>query len=188
MVVTAHRSSPRLIILDRDGVINKDRPQGCRSSEDFIMLPRVVDALGLINEYDIPVTIATNQALVGRGELSLRGLESIHEHMRHVFRKEGVEMGKIYFCTDTTVEPHYRRKPAPGMLLEAMRDYGVSPLETIFIGDDLRDLQAAAQAGCVGVLVKTGKGRQTLANLPAALKNTPIYEDLYDAVENLLTR
>jgi D-glycero-D-manno-heptose 1,7-bisphosphate phosphatase len=107
--------------------------------------------------------------------------------MRTLLAREGAFVGTIYVCTDTEIAPHYRRKPAPGMLLEAMRDQGVRPQETIFIGDALRDLQAAASAGCIGILVKTGRGQETLGGLKEDFGEVPVYDTLYDAVDAILS-
>lgn len=175
-------SLPRLVILDRDGVINQDYPQGCTSIQDFILLPRVIEAIKLLNDHSIPVVIATNQALVGRGVISLQTLESIHVYMRTLLHQKGATLGTIYFCTDTEIPPYFRRKPAPGMLIEAMTEHHIEPQHTIFIGDAKRDLEAAQKAGCTGILVRTGKGMETLKTLPPDFKNTLVYDDLYSAI------
>lgn len=176
---------PKLIILDRDGVINKDYPTGCLSKKDFILLPRVIEALRLMNTCGVLTAIATNQALVGRGDISQATLDDIHHYMYEVFKAQNVIVGPLYYCTDTDIEPHFRRKPAPGMLIEAMNDLKCSPHETVFIGDAQRDLEAAHNANCTPILVKTGKGMNTMKNLNPHHKNILVYEDLYDAVKHI---
>lgn len=150
-----------LVILDRDGVINRDNPASVRSVADFTLLPGVVDAIAHLNALAVPVVVATNQAVVGRGDLSLAGLHRIHDHMAHLLAQGGARVDHIIYCTDTSVTPNNRRKPAPGMLVEAMAHYHTPPHKTIMIGDALRDYEAARAAGCDFLLVRTGHGART---------------------------
>lgn len=178
-----------LALIDRDGVINKDLPTSVRSIREFQLLPRVAEAIRLLNTAGIPVAVITNQALVGRGDITEGELDHIHQHMQNLLAQEKAFLDDIFYCTDVTIEPHMRRKPAPGMLVEAMEKYECLAEHTVMIGDALRDIQAAHAANCNKVLVKTGKGLSTL-NDPAFLQYDPVmvYEDLYDAVHNLLAR
>jgi D-glycero-D-manno-heptose 1,7-bisphosphate phosphatase len=105
--------------------------------------------------------LVTNQANVGRGVLSMEAFEKIQSKLVRDLANHGACLCKTYVCTDTEVEPNNRRKPAPGMLWEAMADHQIPVGETIMIGDDWRDLEAAQKAGCDAILVRTGKGRTT---------------------------
>lgn len=178
-----------LVMLDRDGVINIDRPTSVRSWEEFTFLPSVENAIYSLNQAHIPVAIITNQAVVGRNELSLEGLHNIHLQMQKKLREKGAHIDHIFFCTDTTIEPHYRRKPAPGMLLEALKHFNARPAYSYMIGDALRDLEAAYHAGCQRILVRTGKGAKTeTEGIPNFLGPVSIYDNLAIAVKTLLEK
>lgn len=176
----------KLVLLDRDGVINVDSPHSVKSREEFVLLPGVLPAIQLLNEASIPVAIVTNQAVVGRGELTIEGLEDIHLHLKETLRKQGAFIDKIYVCTSNDSQDP-RRKPNPGLLLEAFEDFQIHPKDAVLIGDALRDLEAASAAKCPRVLVRTGKGRKTLQDgLPDAVLPVTIFNDLYEAVSHLL--
>jgi D-glycero-D-manno-heptose 1,7-bisphosphate phosphatase len=176
-------------MLDRDGVINVDRPTSVRSWEEFTFLPSVENAIHALNQAHIPVAIITNQAIVGRNELSLTDLNYIHHQMQKNLAKKGAYIDHIFFCTDTTIEPHYRRKPAPGMILEALKHFNARPAYSYMIGDALRDLEAAYRAECQRILVRTGKGFTTeKEGIPHFLDPVSIYDDLLVAVEALLEK
>jgi len=173
----------QLILLDRDGVINNEMGGPVLSVADFKLLPGVGVAIKRLNQAGFKIAVVTNQACVGRGDLSREGLQKIHDRMIQIVNQEGAHIDCIYACTDREIKPNNRRKPAPGMLLEAMKGLGASPDQTIMVGDDLRDLQAAKAAGCDGVLVRTGKGLKTEQN-PLLKDYSPliICEDLLEVV------
>lgn len=173
-------------MLDRDGVINRDRPQSVRSVAEFELLPSAAQAISLLNKAHIPVAVITNQAVVGRGDMSLEELECIHQKMRFLLAEQQAHVDEIYFCTDITVEPNFRRKPAPGMLKEALKKFHARAKYAPFIGDALRDLQAAADAGCPRILVRTGKGLQTeKEEWSLSLNPVHVFPDLLSAVQAL---
>lgn len=176
----------KLILLDRDGVINEDRPDSVKSPEEFVLLPGVVAAIQLLNKASIPIAIVTNQAVVGRGQLSLEGLDAIHDYFKDMLKKQGAYIDRIYACT--SADPHnFYRKPNPGLLIDALNDFQAKPSEAILIGDDLRDLEAASAIQCHRILVRTGKGRQTFHNgLPSSVLPVKVFNDLYEAVSHLL--
>ena len=176
----------KLILLDRDGVINEDRQDSVKSPDEFILLPGVLPAIKLLNEASIPIAIVTNQAVVGRGELSPEGLESIHEYFIALLKNQGAFIDKIYTCTSMD-DQDYCRKPNPGLLLKALNDFDTKPENAILIGDDLRDLQAASAINCPRILVRTGKGLTTLKEgFPDSILPVKIFNDLYEAVCHLL--
>mgnify|MGYP003632384821 CR=1 FL=1 len=182
-----------LVLLDRDGVINKDLPTSVRSLVDFQFIPSSPEAIAHLCQKNLKVALVTNQAVVGRGDLSLGDLEDIHRKMLLALEEKGGRLDRLYQCVDTTIEPHNRRKPAPGMLLEACNDLNISPERTLMIGDALRDFQAAQRAGCDFALVRTGKGLITEQELQEALKSPHtlpiklrgVYDDLQAAVLNI---
>lgn len=151
---------PTLILLDRDGVINQDLPRGVSSREAFQMIPGSLEAIATFKKNGLKVAVVSNQALVGRGELSREDLESIHQDLQDKLMPLGGCIDHFFVCTDTS--PSLRRKPAPGMLLEAMTHFKTHPLETVMVGDDVRDFEAAEQAGCSFIQVRTGKGENLL--------------------------
>ena len=176
----------KLVLLDRDGVINVDRPKSVRSREEFMFLPGTIPAIKLLNEASIPIAIVTNQAVVGRGELSLEDLEDIHTYLKELLATQGAFVDKIYVCTSTD-STHTHRKPNPGLLLEALNYFKVKLQEAVLIGDALRDLQAASAIQCPRILVRTGKGQITLKDgLPNSVLPVLIFNDLYEAVSHLL--
>ena len=150
-----------LMMLDRDGVINIDRSESVLNIKDFQLLPQVAQAIALLNQAQIPVAVITNQSCVGRGNLSWDNLNSIHEKMKCLLAQEGAYIDEIYICPDVSIFPNERRKPAPGMLKEALEKFKARPLHSPFIGDAIRDLQAAAALKCPRILVRTGKGCET---------------------------
>ena len=177
----------RLILLDRDGTLNQDRTDSVRSPGDIAMIPGAAAAVARLNRAGLRTAIVTNQSVVGKGIIDQAMLERIHDHLRDQLRREGAHIDGWFVCTDPPGRPSDRRKPEPGMLHEAMRQFGVSAGETVMIGDDLRDLQAAAAAGCRRILVRTGKGASVQARgLPPDVLPVGVHEDLAGAVAALL--
>lgn len=177
-------SPPRLVILDRDGVLNEDRVNYVQRVEELRMLPGAGKAVARLNAARIPVALATNQSCVGKGLVSEGQLDLIHTCLETHLNASGGWLDAIFFCGDA--QPSFHRKPGPGMLLDAMQMFNVQPQETVFIGDAMRDLQAAAAAGCAAILVRTGQGRVTEGELAPAGANVPVYDDLAQAVDGLL--
>jgi len=180
-------TTTKLALLDRDGVINVDNPKSIVSRGDFMLFPGVARAIKKLNDASIPVAIVTNQAVVGRGELSPEGLADIHDYLREMLKEEaGAFIDRIYCCT--SIDPHHsHRKPNPGLLLDACRDFQVLPQTAVLIGDALRDLEAAAAINCPRILVRTGKGKITLERgWSENVSPVTIVDDLYEAVVHLL--
>ncbi|MBI2707670.1 MAG: HAD-IIIA family hydrolase [Proteobacteria bacterium] len=176
----------KLVLLDRDGVINVDRPDSVKSRDEFCLIPRAAAAIKLLNEASILTAIVTNQAVVGRGELEEDGLEDIHAYLRDLLKAEGAFVDKIFACTSADPD-NPRRKPHPGLLLEALEVFHVKHFDAVLIGDTLRDLEAARTINCPRILVRTGKGRETLEKgLPNSVLPVTIFNDLFDAVSHLL--
>lgn len=174
----------RLVLIDRDGVLNVDRARSVRHPDEFEMIPGAAEAVARLNKSGFATALVTNQAVVGRGVIPLAMLDHIHAKMHGLLAAAGARLDAEFVCTDA--EPSPRRKPAPGMLLEAMARFGVPAGETPMIGDALRDLEAAAAAGCPRILVLTGHGAETAKNLPAAVRPVTIHADLAAAVDALL--
>jgi D-glycero-D-manno-heptose 1,7-bisphosphate phosphatase len=176
----------RHIILDRDGVLNQEAEGGgyITRPEDFIWVPGALEALRLLRQAGLYLSVATNQSGVGRGIMSLAQLEAVHERMRAAAAEHGVAFDAVFFCPHGPEDGCDCRKPAPGLIHAAIAGSGIAAGETILVGDAERDLEAAARAGIRAALVRTGKGRKTAAGLNGA--PVPIYEDLPEFARSLL--
>jgi len=173
-----------LVLMDRDGVLNVDRADYVKELE---LLPGAAEAVTRFNRAGWPVVVVTNQSAVGRGLVTSEMLERIHQHLRAVLARSAAWLDDIIVCTDPPWSAGPRRKPAPGMLGEALARYRVEPGHAMMIGDALRDLEAATAAGCRRVLVRTGQGRTTeAAGLPPYVLPVAVYEDLVEAADRLL--
>jgi len=168
-----------LVILDRDGVINHDSEHYIRCAAEWVPINGSVEAIALLHRAGISVTIATNQAGIAKGVFSQADLDSIHHKLLEHITAGGGQVERIFVCTHHPDQHCSCRKPQPGMLEAACREYGVQAQSVPFVGDSLRDIQAAEAAGCRPVLVLTGNGQQTLKGkaLPA---NLEVFDDLLD--------
>ncbi|WJW75513.1 D-glycero-beta-D-manno-heptose 1,7-bisphosphate 7-phosphatase [Thiohalobacter sp. IOR34] len=174
----------RLIILDRDGVINQDSEAYIKSPEEWHPIPRSLEAIAELNRADYRVVVATNQSGIGRGLYDLDTLARIHARMHQALAEVGGKVEAIFFCPHAPDEGCDCRKPRPGLLLDIASRLQVSLHGVPVIGDALRDLQAAQAVGASPILVRTGKGRDTEALAEAA--GVPVYDDLAAAVSALL--
>ena len=162
----------KLIILDRDGVINHDSDAYIKSPEEWRALPGSLEALARMSQAGYRVVVATNQAGVARGLFDLATLGAIHTKMHQAVIQAGGRIEAIFFCPHSPDAGCDCRKPKPGMLIEILKRFKVAPRDVFVVGDSLRDLTAAEAAGCVPVLVLTGKGKATFAQgaLPTATR------------------
>jgi D-glycero-D-manno-heptose 1,7-bisphosphate phosphatase len=166
-----------IILLDRDGVINRDRNASVQSIDEFEVLPNAKKAFGVLATADVEVIVVTNQAVVGRGELEREELHRIHEKMKKIAEDEGCEILDVVSCTHADEENCSCRKPEPGLIEEAHQKYGFERSETWMVGDDRRDIEAATAGGCKPAVVRTGKGDQWEPD-----DGVPVYKDLLDFV------
>jgi D-glycero-D-manno-heptose 1,7-bisphosphate phosphatase len=175
----------RLIVLDRDGVINHDSEQFIKSPDEWRPIPGSLEAIARLNHAGYRVVVATNQSGVGRGLLDFATLTAIHEKMHRALAQVGGRVDAIFFCPHTADSRCECRKPKPGMLLEIGVRFNVEMSEVACVGDGLRDLQAADAVGAQPMLVLTGKGEKTLreGGFP---KNTVIFPDLAFVASALL--
>lgn len=177
-----------LVLIDRDGVLNEERADFVKSPQELHMIPGAAEAVARLNETGHIVAVVTNQSVVGRGLIDEAMLARIHETLREALRQAGARLDLILACTDPPWAAGPRRKPAPGMLSEAIRHFRTSAEDTVMIGDSLRDLEAAAAVGARRILVRTGKGALTQAQgLPAKILPVCVYNDLAEAVATLTT-
>jgi len=177
----------KLVLLDRDGVLNEDREDFVKTPEELLLLPGVAEGISRLNENNIQVALVTNQSAIGRGIISEDDLQRIHQKLITLLAKNGARLDKIIFCADHPDHATNRRKPGGGMLSEAMVYFGSEPNRTIMIGDSLTDLQAAHQVNCHRMLVMTGKGRKTFeSGIPTGLNPVNICTTLPEGVGNIL--
>lgn len=177
----------RMVILDRDGVLNLDRADSVKSPDELILIPGAAEAVARLNRAGIAVAVATNQSVVGRGIIDERMLAKIHDKLRVELGRAGARIDDLRVAPDAPASAGERRKPGTGMLREALDAFAAKPEESPVIGDALRDLTAAAALGCPRVLVRTGKGIKTLAGeIPEEVQPVAVYDDLWDAVDALL--
>ena len=174
----------KLLILDRDGVINYDSDAYIKSLDEWIPLPGAVEAIARLSKAGWTVAVATNQSGLARGYYDVATLEAMHTRLRELVAEQGGEVGLIVHCPHGPDDGCACRKPKPGMLQQIAAHYGV-PLHGVwFIGDSSGDLIAAQAVDCQSVLVKTGKGERTLAQaLPA---DTLVFDDLAAVAAQLL--
>ena len=176
----------KLILLDRDGVINFDSPEYIKDPGEWRPLPGSVNAIVHLRSAGYLVDICSNQAGVARGKLSGADLDAIDAKMANVLSASGTRLNAVHYCPHQPSDACECRKPQPGMLLAAMQELGIPAEETLFVGDSLRDVQAALAAHCQPVLVRTGNGRRAerATTMPAQL---PVYDDLAQFVAALLS-
>jgi D-glycero-D-manno-heptose 1,7-bisphosphate phosphatase len=167
------------VILDRDGVLNREAEGAGYILEpaQFHWLPGALDALATLRRAGLYLTVATNQSGVGRGLMTLEQLEAVHDRMRSEAARHGASLDAVLFCPHSPEDGCVCRKPAPGLIHEALARSGFSAEESIAVGDDQRDLEAASRASVRAVLVRTGKGRKTELSLPHG-REIPTYDDL----------
>jgi D-glycero-D-manno-heptose 1,7-bisphosphate phosphatase len=168
----------RHVILDRDGVLNHEAPDGSyvREPAEFCWLPGALEGLALLRGAGVRLSVTTNQAGVGRGLMSLQQLAAVHERMQTEAAAHGGALDAVLYCPHAPEEQCSCRKPAPGLIQAAVERSGIAASDSVVVGDDRRDLEAAERAGVKAVLVRTGKGRRTEALLGNAA--VPAYDDL----------
>ena len=175
----------KLVILDRDGVINEDSDSFIKSPAEWRPIPGSLEAIAKLHQSGYQVVLATNQSGVGRGLFEVSTLNAIHDRMHRALAHIGGRVDAIFFCPHAQEANCDCRKPKAGLLEEIARRFNVDLKGTPAVGDALRDLQAAAAVGAAPILVLTGKGRKTLeeGGLPAG---TQVYDDLAAAVQAIV--
>jgi len=167
----------RLILLDRDGVINQDSPDYIKSVDEFIPIPGALEAMAKLYAAGFRLGVCTNQSALGRGLVSEKGLAEIHQRLGEALAEQGAVLEGIRHCPHLPDDGCDCRKPEPGMLIELMTALEVAPSDTVFVGDSLKDVQAALAAGCRPVLVRTGNGSSAEGRVRAAGVDE-IFDDL----------
>jgi D-glycero-D-manno-heptose 1,7-bisphosphate phosphatase len=175
----------KLVILDRDGVINEDTESFVKGPEEWRPIRGSLEAIARLNHAGYHVVLATNQSGVGRGLFQVSALNAIHDKMHRALAQIGGRVDAIFFCPHAEEANCGCRKPKAGLLEEIAHRFNVDLKGVPTIGDALRDLQAAAAVGATPILVLTGKGQKTQreGSLPPG---TEIYPDLAEAARSIV--
>jgi D-glycero-D-manno-heptose 1,7-bisphosphate phosphatase len=175
----------KLVILDRDGVINKDSSQFIKNPDEWIPIPGSLEAIALLNQHGYRIALATNQSGIGRGLFDMAALNSIHDKMYRALAQVGGRIDALFYCPHAAEAKCECRKPNSGMVDEIARRFGVDIKGVPSVGDSLRDLQASVARGAQPILVLTGKGETTLENgdLP---DNTWVCNNLAEAAQRII--
>jgi D-glycero-D-manno-heptose 1,7-bisphosphate phosphatase len=176
----------KLVILDRDGVINHDSDQFIKSPDEWKPIPGSLEAIARLNQAGYRVVVASNQSGLGRGLFCMAVLNQIHAKMHKLVGQAGGRIDAVFLCPHPADAGCDCRKPRTGLFLDIAKRYHTDLTGVPAIGDALRDIQAAAEVGAAPMLVRTGKGARTLASgdLP---EDIPVFDDLAAAVTALTT-
>jgi len=172
-----HTRQAKLIVLDRDGVINYDSDQFIKSPDEWHPIPGSLEAISRLNHAGFRVVVATNQSGLGRGLFDMATLIAINDKMHKALAHLGGRIDALFYCPHAADSACECRKPKPGMFTEIGNRFGVDMTGVPCVGDSVRDLQAAAAVEAQPILVLSGKGEKTLRDgvFPA---NTIIFPDL----------
>ncbi len=181
-----------LVILDRDGVINQDSSDFIKSLAEWQPLPGSIEAIAKLSRAGFTVTVATNQSGLGRGLIELDDLEAIHARLNKLVEAAGGSIAGIFYCPHTPDDDCNCRKPKTGLIEAIETELQQSAAGAYLIGDSLRDLQAGIGRGCKPILVLTGNGKKTRAQLAsdggAIWQTLRIYPDLAAAATALIAQ
>jgi D-glycero-D-manno-heptose 1,7-bisphosphate phosphatase len=175
----------KLVILDRDGVINEDSDDFIKTLDEFIPLPGSLEAIKCLKQAGYKVAVATNQSGVSRGYLTLDTLNAMHNKLNSLLAEMDANIDGFFYCPHGPDDGCDCRKPKPGLYQQISEQFNVSLEGVPVIGDSLRDLEAARAVGAKPILVRTGKGVSTIA-ADKGLEDVPVFENLSEAVDALL--
>jgi D-glycero-D-manno-heptose 1,7-bisphosphate phosphatase len=177
----------KLVILDRDGVINQDSAQFIKTPEEWKPIPGSLEAIARLSQAGHRVVVASNQSGIGRGLLDMAALNRINDKMHKSLAQVGGRIDAVFFCPHSAEAQCACRKPATGLFLELASRFGVSLHGIPAVGDSPRDLACAAAVGAQPILVLTGKGECTLkaGGMP---EGTMVFADLARAVNEYILR
>jgi D-glycero-D-manno-heptose 1,7-bisphosphate phosphatase len=177
----------RHVILDRDGVLNREAPEAgwIHRPESWVWEDGALDGICLLARAGLRLSVVTNQSGVGRGLFDAGDVEAVHDRMLLEAGQAGARIDAVFVCPHAPEDGCDCRKPLPGLILEAVEGSGVAAAETIAVGDAPRDLEAAIAAGVRAVLVRTGRGRTTEFQLGES--DVPVFDNLSCAAEAIVT-
>lgn len=151
----------KLIILDRDGVINEDSDDYIKSADEWVPIPGSIEAIAALSKAGYTIAVATNQSGISRHLFDEFDLAAMHQKMCDLVEEQGGEIAGVFFCPHGPDDGCECRKPGIGLLKQIESEFGTSVTDAPFVGDSAKDLLAAKLAGCRPVLVLTGKGAAT---------------------------
>ncbi|NOY66243.1 MAG: D-glycero-beta-D-manno-heptose 1,7-bisphosphate 7-phosphatase [Gammaproteobacteria bacterium] len=175
------------IILGRDGVINEITDDFIKSPDEWCAIPGSLDAIARLNRAGFQVIVITNQPGLAHNVLSIRSLNAIHDKMHKELALFSAQIESIMFCPHKTQDNCQCKKPKPGLFLDLKNRLNISLSNSHVVGDSLSDLQVAQEIGALPILVKTGKGKQTISKA-IGLDNIPIFDDLATFTDHLLSQ
>ena len=167
----------RMIILDRDGVINLDSDDYIKNPDEWAPIPGSLESINRLKKAGYLVTVATNQSGIARGIFGEDDLKQIHDKMTRMLAARGASIDGIYYCPHGPKDNCICRKPKPGLLIKIAREFEIDLSVTPFVGDNIGDIRAAEMANAIPVLVRSGNGEFVMQNYPEAL-NIAVYDDL----------
>lgn len=176
----------RLVVLDRDGVINRESAAFIKTADEWLPLPGSLEAIAALTRAGFTVVVASNQSGVGRGLISPGALQEIHARMRKAVEQAGGKLAGIFFCPHLPEDNCDCRKPKPGLLLQIEAQFGCSLKGRPVIGDSARDLEAAQATGARAILVRTGNGVAAEAGLGGD-HPLEVFDDLAAAASALIS-
>ena len=155
-----------VVFLDRDGVINQDSPEYIKHPSEFHFIPGSRRAIARLNRHGFDIILITNQSIIGRNMVTPQTLDLIFDKMRQGIEAAGGRILDIFLCPHTPDAGCDCRKPEPGLIFQAKKRYNIDLSRSLFVGDSVKDIQAARHAGCSkAVLVATGNGKQAFQEL-----------------------
>ena len=175
----------KLIILDRDGVINEDSDDYIKSPQEWIPIQGSLDAISQLNHAGYRVVVVTNQSGIGRGFYDIDTLNQMHRKMYQLLSDHGGYIDAVFYCPHKPEDNCDCRKPKTGLLDSIAERYTITLTDVPYVGDSIVDIKAAEAVGAKPFLVKTGKGERTLAN-PDYNAKIPVYNDLLDFTQSFL--
>ena len=175
----------KLVVLDRDGVINEAQDEVIKDPQDFVPVEGSLEAIARLTQNDYTVVVITNQSGIAHGQLTIDDVGRVHAHMQQLVAAKGGRIDAIFFCPHAPDDDCSCRKPKPGMLHSLMDRLNVELNGVPLVGDSLRDVQTAMVVGATPVLVKSGHGTQTLEE-NKHLDSVEVYADLAEFTEQTL--
>ncbi len=174
----------KLVILDRDGVINEDSDDYIKSVEEWIPIDGSIEAIARLNQAGYNIVVASNQSGITRGYFTISTLNAMHEKMHELVQLAGGHIDGVFFCPHVPSDQCECRKPEPGLLYEIADRFSVSLDKVFFIGDSLSDIEAAKNANARPLLVRTGKGKITEQNITD--HPVPVFDNLAEASQAII--
>ena len=176
----------KLIILDRDGVINEDSPDFIKSTQEWRPLPGSLEAIARLCHAGWRVVVATNQSGIGRGLFDFGALFAMHDKMSRMLAEVGGRIDGVFFCPHTPEDNCRCRKPKTGLYEDIARRFQVDLATVPAVGDSIRDIRSAQDAGAQPILVRTGNGAETLREHADLLAGVTVYDNLGSVAAALL--